>query len=70
MGTATAEIVTRVFVYNGKRYSDPDAKLSSVMALKKLAEKHIEFINAELSGPKHENGELVYTITKTAGTKG
>jgi len=70
MSELKSEIVERVFKYGSEKIVDPDPSLTSSAALKKLAERRTEFLNSSLSGPKYENGKMVYRIERSAGTKG
>lgn len=70
MSELKSETVERIFKHGSENIIDPDPSLSSNQVLKKLSESKPEFINATISGPKYEEGKMVYHISKAAGTKG
>lgn len=65
----------RVFVYrkNGKdlRLEDPDPSMAPVKVAIVYSNIHPELVNASVTGPKYtDDGEAVYTMSATVGTKG
>lgn len=65
----------RVFVLkkNGKeiKLEDPDPAMAPVKVATFYSNIHPELVNASVTGPKYnDNGEAVYTMSATVGTKG
>lgn len=61
--------MARHFIYDGREFPDPDAKLSVEEIRKLLAEFFPELANAETREEKRGE-DVVYTFTKRIGTKG
>jgi PRTRC genetic system protein C len=61
--------MTRIFVYDGREFPDPDSKLSVEDIRKQLTEFFPELTNAETREEK-QGDDTVYTFTKRIGTKG
>lgn len=65
----------RVFVFkkNNKevRLEDPDSSLAPAKVAVFYSSIHPELLNASVTGPKYtDNGEAVYTMATSVGTKG
>lgn len=65
----------RVFTLkkNGKdiRLEDPDPSMAPAKVAVFYSNIHPELVNASVTGPKYsDNGEAVYTMSATVGTKG
>lgn len=61
--------MARTFIYDGRQFPDPDAKLPVEEVRKQLAEFFPELANAETREEQRE-GDTVYTFTRRIGTKG
>lgn len=61
--------MARVFVYDGREFPDPDAKLSVEDVRKQLGEFFPELANADTREEKRGD-DTIYTFTKRIGTKG
>jgi PRTRC genetic system protein C len=59
----------RLFVYDGREFPDPDAKLSVEDVRKQLAEFFPELANADTREEKRGE-DTVYTFSRRIGTKG
>ncbi len=61
--------MARIFVYDGREFPDPDARLSVEEVRRQLAEFFPELANADTR--EEQRGEdRVYTFTRRIGTKG
>lgn len=61
--------MTRVFVYDGREFPDPDPKVSIEDVRRQLAEYFPELTNADTREEKRGD-DTVYTFSKRIGTKG
>lgn len=63
--------LTRVFLYSGVRFPDPDPAMNPI-AVRDLfaAAGRPELSNAEVRGPEIVGNELHYTLHRAVGTKG
>ena len=67
--------LTRVFTLkkNGKeiKLADPDPAMPPVKVAVFYSNIYPELVNASVTGPKYnDNGEALYTMSATVGTKG
>ena len=60
----------RVFNFNGIKLKDPDKDMSTDQVRDFYSGTHPELNNADMKGPKTENGKQVYTFSIRTGTKG
>ena len=61
--------MARIFVYDGREFPDPDAKLSVEEVRRQLADFFPELANAE-TRESRRGEDTVYTFVKRIGTKG
>jgi PRTRC genetic system protein C len=62
--------VVRVFKYNGANLPDPNPSASVAEVQNILAGTHAEIATAVIDGPVTKGATHVYTIVRSAGTKG
>ena len=62
--------MTRIFVYDGREFPDPDPGLSVEDVRKQLSDFFPELTNAETREERRGDGEVRYTFTRRIGTKG
>jgi PRTRC genetic system protein C len=61
--------MSRVFVYDGREFPDPDSSLSVEDVRKQLSDFFPELTNAD-TREEHRGGEVRYTFARRIGTKG
>ena len=61
--------MTRIFVYDGREFPDPDAKMSPEQVRQNLSSLLPELANADSRQSKRGEDD-VYTFQKRVGTKG
>ena len=64
------EQAIRVFKYNGMELQDPGAAQPVEEVREFYANLYPELNNAEIEGPEHKAGKIIYEFHKTVGTKG
>jgi len=64
------EQAVRVFKYNGMELQNPGAAQSVEEVREFYANLYPELNNAEIEGPEHKAGKIVYEFRKAVGTKG
>jgi PRTRC genetic system protein C len=62
--------MTRIFVYDGRQFPDPDASLSVEDVRKQLSDFFPELTNAETREERRGDDEVRYTFARRIGTKG
>ena len=62
--------MTRVFVYDGREFPDPDPGLSVEDVRKQLSDFFPELTNAETREERRGDDEVRYTFARRIGTKG
>ena len=65
-----AQVLSRVFVFNGMQLPDPDANLSPAKVKDFYAGMYPELVTAEVSKGVEKGDSLEYTFIKATGTKG
>jgi PRTRC genetic system protein C len=65
-----AQVLSRVFVFNGMQLPDPDANLSPAKVKDFYAGMYPELVTAEVSNGVEKGDSLEYTFIKATGTKG
>lgn len=65
-----AQVLSRVFVFNGMQLPDPDANLSPAKVKDFYAGIYPELVTAEVSNGVEKGDSLEYTFIKATGTKG
>ena len=64
------EQAVRVFKYNGMELQDPGVAQSVEEVREFYANLYPELNNAEIEGPEHKAGKIIYEFRKAVGTKG
>lgn len=64
------EQAVRVFKYNGMELQDPGIAQSVEEVREFYANLYPELNNAEIEGPEHKAGKIIYEFRKAVGTKG
>jgi PRTRC genetic system protein C len=62
--------MTRIFVYDGREFPDPDPGLSVEDVRRQLSDFFPELTNAETREERRGDDEVRYTFTRRIGTKG
>ena len=62
-------MATRVFVYDGREFPDPDPSLSTEEVKQKMTDFFPELTNAEVREHKRDEDTL-YELVRRTGTKG
>jgi len=62
--------VTRVFVYGGRTYQDPDPAMTPAQVKDFYAGVHPELVNATVEGGEFDGATQTFTFTRAVGTKG
>jgi PRTRC genetic system protein C len=62
--------MTRIFVYDGREFPDPDPGLSVEDVRRQLSDFFPELTNAETREDRRGDDEVRYTFTRRIGTKG
>ena len=62
--------MTRIFVYDGREFPDPDPGLSVEEVRRQLSDFFPELNNAETREDRRGDDEVRYTFTRRIGTKG
>ncbi|MFN8632922.1 MAG: PRTRC system protein C [Chloroflexota bacterium] len=62
--------MTRIFVYDGREFPDPDSGLSVEDVRRQLSDFFPELTNAETREERRGDDEVRYTFTRRIGTKG
>ncbi len=61
--------MARIFVYDGRKFEDPDPEMSVEQVRSSLADFYGELNNADVSESKKDN-DTIYHFNKRVGTKG
>jgi PRTRC genetic system protein C len=61
--------MARIFIYEGKKYEDPDPKMSVDDVRRSLVDFFPELSNADVKETK-KGDDTTYTFSKRVGTKG
>ena len=61
--------MSRIFVYDGREFEDPDPEMTVEQVRTSLADFYGELANAEVKESKRGE-DTVYTFSKRVGTKG
>src|SRR5688572_15827979 len=62
--------MTRIFVYDGREFPDPDPALSAEDVRRQLSDFFPELTNAETREERRGDDEVRYTFSRRIGTKG
>src|SRR3954470_23771348 len=62
--------MTRIFVYDGREFPDPDPGLSVQDVRKQLSDFFPELTNADTREERRDDDEVRYTFARRIGTKG
>jgi PRTRC genetic system protein C len=62
--------MSRIFVYDGREFPDPDPSLSVEEVRKQLSDFFPELTNADTREERRSDDEVRYTFTRRIGTKG
>jgi PRTRC genetic system protein C len=62
--------MTRIFVYDGREFPDPDPSLSVEDVRRQLSDFFPELTNAETREERRGDNEVRYTFARRIGTKG
>ena len=61
--------MARIFIYDGRKFPDPDPNLTTDEVRKMMTDFFPELVNAEIKEEKRDENTLISLIRKT-GTKG
>lgn len=67
---ATVTEVTRVFLYGGRTFPDPDSSLSPEGVKQFYAGIHSELLNASVEGGEFDGTTQTWHFSRGVGTKG
>lgn len=64
------QTVERVFMFNNRRFPDPNPKAEPAEVRELLAVADPDITNASIEGPDMKVGKAVYKFVRQVGTKG
>ena len=68
--TVNVENIKRVFRYNNMKLEEPDTKKSPEEVKEFYATLYPELTQSVIEGPEYKGNEIIYTFTRSVGTKG